>query len=314
VDWIRVAPVDPGKPLDIDVLMLAGWDGSNRAATLAFLSGGGGVICAPAAGLPLGDVLDLAGLKAAGDAAFRAATLSEAIGLRVAKPGHPVFALFGGGESGNPAGGKFFARLEPSSGSWPDEGTLLAYQDGIPAVAEWGRVVLWNISLEKSEPRWAERAEFVPFLAELVLSSRRGSPEMTAGDFPSGSKISRSFPGDTLDEEVSVTSPSGEVAVERAGAGSPVFRSKAPLGPGLYEWLVNGTHAGYSTVNFPAVESDLRQSDSPAKAVPATVKLDVRDSVSSLRGGIPLRPWLLGFACLCLLAESLVVWKTRAAA
>lgn len=314
VDWILVTPVDPGGLPDTDVLMLAGWDGSNRKALQTFLAEGGSVICAPAAGLPLGDVLALAGREAAGDAVFRTASLQGARGLRVASPGHPVFALFGGGDAGNPAGGKFSERLELSPGSWPDEGTLLAYQDGVPAVAEWGRVILWNVSLDKSEPRWAERAEFVPFLAELVLSGRRGSSAMAGGDFPSGSKISRNLPGDTLDEEVAITSPLGEIAVGRAGAGSPVFHSKSPLGPGLYEWLVHGSSAGYSTVNFPAAESDLRAQDLPAMAGPEVMTLAANESVSSLRKGIPLWPWLLGFACLCLLAESLVVWKARSAA
>ncbi|MCK9589346.1 MAG: BatA and WFA domain-containing protein [Terrimicrobiaceae bacterium] len=314
VDWILVTPVEPGEPPDTDVLMLAGWDGANRKALQTFLAEGGSVICAPAAGLPLGDVLALAGREAAGDAVFRTSSLQGTMGLRVANPGHPVFALFGGGDAGNPAGGKFSERLELSPGSWPDEGTLLAYQDGVPAVAEWGRVILWNVSLEKSEPRWAERAEFVPFLAELVLSGRRGPSAMAGGDFPSGSKISRDFPGDTLDEEVAITSPPGEIAVGRAGAGSPVFRSKSPLGPGLYEWLVHGSSAGYSTVNFPAAESDLRAQDLPAMAGPEVMTLAANESVSSLRKGIPLWPWLLGFACLCLLAESLVVWKARSAA
>ena len=194
VDWIRAKPADPVGPIDCDVLMLAGWDGSNRNAIQAFLAKGGSVICAPAPGRPLGDVLALAGRKAQGDASFQKASLREPAGLRVARPQHPVFALFGGGESGNPAGGKFSERMELSSGAWPEEGTLLAYQDGIPAVAEWGRVILWNVSLGKSEPRWAERTEFVPFLAELVLSSRRGSGTTAIGDFPSGSKISRAFP------------------------------------------------------------------------------------------------------------------------
>jgi len=313
VDWIRAAQVDPGANPDVDVMMLAGWDGKDRETLRNFVAGGGGVICSPSPGLSLGDVLALAGREATGNAIFQPASMREGMRMRIDKPGHPVFALFGGGEAGNPAGGTFHERTELIPPAWPGEGTLLAFQDGVPAVAEWGRVILWNLAIEKSEPRWADRAEFVPFLAELVLSSRREQTSGGSGDFPSGSKISKAFPADTLDEDVVISSPSGEIPAGRTHAGAPVFRSKDPLGPGLYEWLVRSSTAGYSTVNFPAGESDLRILESPATAKPEALVLAVNESVSSLRQGIPLWPWLLAFACLCLLAESLMVWKTRPA-
>lgn len=313
VDWIRGVQVDAGaKPL-VDVLMLAGWDGADKEFLRNFVAGGGGLICSPSPGLPLGDLLALAGRESTGNAVFQPVSMGEGVRLRIAKPGHPVFALFGSGDAGNPAGGTFFERLELNPPAWPEDGILLAFQDGVPAVAEWGRVVLWNLTLEKSEPRWAERAEFVPFLAELVLSSRREQTPGGSGDFPSGSKISKVFPADTLDEDVVITSPSGEIPAERTHGGSQVFRSKVPLEPGLSEWLVRGSTAGYSTVNFPAGESDLRIMESPGTAETGALVLAVNESVSSLRQGIPLWPWLLAFACLCLLAESLMVWKTRPA-
>ena len=313
VDWIRVVPIEPGTKPDVDVLMLAGWDGSNQELLRSFSSGGGGLVCSPAPGLPLADLLALAGREETGNAVFQTASIREGMRLRVAKPSHPVFALFGGGEAGNPAGGTFFERLELPSAGWPEDGALLSYQDGTPAVAEWGRLIVWNLPLDKSEPRWAERAEFVPFLAELVLASRRDGKAAGIGSFASGAKISKEFPGDTLDEDVAITSADGDIPADRIHAGSLVFRSGNPLEPGLYEWLVRGTSAGYSTVNFPAGESDLRILDAPASAGPGTVVLAVNESVSSLRQGIPLWPWLLAFACLCLLLESFVVWKTRPA-
>lgn len=313
VDWIRVSQVNPAGPFETAVLFLAGWDGTNREAIKAFLDAGGSVICAPAPALPLRDVAFLAGRDTTETATFQTTVQREPATLRIAKPNHPAFALFAGGEAGNPAGGRFSERLDLPGTAWPDEGTLLAYQDGTPALAEWGRLILWNLHLGKSEPPWAERVEFVPFLAELVLSSRRGTSGGTIGEFPAGTKISRAFPRDTLDEEVTITSPNGEIPAERAAVGSSVFASKTPLGPGLYEWLVHGSGAGFSVVNFPAVESDLRVMEAPAAAAPEATTLKVGESVNALREGIPLWPWLLALACACLFAESLVVWKTRPA-
>lgn len=313
VDWIRVSQVKPAGPFDTAVLFLAGWDGSHREAIREFLESGGSVVCAPAPGLAFGDVAFLAGRETTGPATLQKAVLREPGTLRIASPEHPVFALFAGGEAGNPAGGRFSERLELADASWPGDGILLAYQDGVPAVAEWGRLIFWNLNLDRSEPPWAERVEFVPFLAELVLSSRRGSAAAVGGEFPSGTKISRTFPRDTLDEEVAITGPQGEVAAERAAPGSSVFTSGTSLGPGLYAWLSHGTEAGFSTINFPAGESDLRVLESPAAAAPAAMTLRVGESVNALREGTPLWPWLLALACACVLAESLVVWKTRPA-
>lgn len=314
IDWIRVSRVNPSGPFDCDVLMLAGWDGRDPGAVKSFLDSGGSVICAPAPGLPLKAIDILTGReRGTAEGAFETASLHEPASLRIAKTNHPVFALFASGEAGNPAGGRFSQRLGLSGADWPGDGVLLAYQDGTPALAEWGRFILWNISLTKSEPKWAERIEFVPFLAELILASRRGSAPGAIGDFPAGMKISREFPHDTLDEEVSIITPKGEVAAERSATGSSTFTSKTGLTPGLYEWLAHGSSAGFATVNFPASESDLRISESPAATAPAAATLSVGESVTALREGIPLWPWLLALACLCVLAESLVVWKTRPA-
>jgi hypothetical protein len=314
VDWIRVSPADLAGPLDCDVLLLAGWDGGNAEAVKTYLDKGGSVICLPAPGLRF-DVVDaLIGRdRGTADGVFERSALREPVGLRVSNPRHPAFAIFAGGEAGNPAGGRFTQRLDLSGGEWPGDGVLLSYQDGTPALAEWGRFLLWNIDLAKSEPKWAERVEFVPLLAELILASRRGSGAGAFGDFPSGTKISRAFPHDTLDEEISIVTPQGEIPAERAAPGSSAFSSKSGLGPGLYEWLSRGTGAGYATVNFPAAESDLRLAASPPSASPETTTLSVTESVTALREGIPLWPWLLAVACLSIFAESFVVWRTRPA-
>lgn len=312
IDWIRVAPANVAGPFDCDVLLLAGWDGSHYEAVLGFLKKGGSVICSPAPGLPMKVVNDLIG-RGPSEGVFENARLPEPDSLRLTNASHPAFAIFGSGESGNPAGGRFSQRLGLSGAEWPGDGVLLSYRDGTPALAEWGRFILWNINLLKSEPKWAERVEFVPFLAELILASRRGSGSGAIGDFPAGTKISRDFPHDTLDEEVTIIAHEKELPAERAASGSPAFTSTTPLSPGLYEWLVRGTNAGFAVVNFPALESDLRVSESPASAIPGATALNVGESVTALREGIPLWPWLLAFACICILAESLVVWKTRPA-
>lgn len=312
VDWIRVSSVQLGNPLDCDVLMLAGWDGDGAAAVKTFLDTGGSVICAPSSGLPLATLDGIIGRdRGSSEGIFENARLDPPAALRISRPDHPVFAVFAGGESGNPAGGRFSQRLGLSGADWPEGGTLLAYQDGTPALAEWGRFFLWNINLAASEPKWAERVEFVPFLAETLLASRRGSGSALIGDFPAGTRISRPFPYDTLDEEVTIITPDGEIPAERAAGGASGFVSKTGLGPGLYEWLVRGSGAGFSAVNFPTVESDLAFSEPPVASLPGATALSVSDSITALREGVPLWPWLLAFACLCLLAESFVVWKTR---
>lgn len=311
VDWIRVASVPASGPFDTDVLLLAGWDGAHRNAIKSFLDAGGRVLCAPAADLPLADLATLAGRESPGSAVLESRPQKDPVPIRVANADHPAFALFAGGETGNPAGGRFSERLELSGAPWPEGGVLLAYPDGTPAVAEWGPVIFWNLNITKSAPPWAERVEFVPFLAELLLSSRGGASGTNVGEFPSGTKISRTLPSDTLDQDVHITGPQGVIAAERTGLASSVFTSPVPPPPGLYEWMVRDSPAGFSLVNFPTGESDLRVTGPPAAPTPDTVTLSANQSVSALREGVPLWPWLLGLACACVFAESLVVWKTR---
>ncbi|MEI7900847.1 MAG: VWA domain-containing protein [bacterium] len=165
-----------------DVLMLSGWDGSEPGRVRGLLDRGVPVVWYPSAGMPLSRMMSvLTNAAPAADSGDKAVweELPAGVRLTVASPEHPVFRAFAGGEYGDPARGRVSGRLALAASQLPSGEALMAYADGTPAL--WmcrGAVplVVWNIPLDKGLSSVQNQGEFVPFLGELLLGVRRGSP------------------------------------------------------------------------------------------------------------------------------------------
>lgn len=308
--WAQLAELpDAGWAADAegcDALLLCGWDGTEPAAARAALAAGRPVIWYPARGTAAAHFAALTGAQASGPLAWREA--HEPSGLEIAAPDDPLFALFAGGDHGNPAGGVFRGRLDlpaPPAGA----SVLLRYRDGAPGLVRLGNLVVWNLGLAPEISGWASRMEFLPLFGELLLTSRGDSAE-AGGALVTGQELVFRTGRDTRQAALSLENPDGtprEVS-RRDEPGSTASVAGRAEKPGLYVWRLGGEVALLTAVNFPPEESDLRTLPPPAIAKSGWAAVSGGRAARERRDGVPVWPLCLGVALACGLGEAVVAW------
>jgi hypothetical protein len=232
-------------------------------------------------------------------------------------PDTPAFDLFKSGEFGSPAAGIFKARFALPAPS--DLTQLLDYHDGTPALFSTSTTgsaapfFFWNLPLLPTETTWPAQSSFVPFLAELLLTSRpngsAGSRELLPGSpiaWLPGSGIS---PESLTLETSNGTKLETEILMTEKG---PRLLSKSPAAPGLYHWKMGRGIVHQQAVNFPATESDLRLADPDLISGGEVIDASRLLRRAALGEGIPLWHWLVAAALAFLLIESLVtLWNPK---
>ena len=299
--WLRAVKAAPDQ--DADLVAVANWDGSGAPALAKLLESGKALLVQPAPGLDVRALAALAHGGATGPPLVKE-RLSPPMRLSIDR-GHALFELFRGGQFGDPAAGSFTGRLRLAAADFPAAREVISYVDGVPALLECpgpGRLWIWNLSLAPEDGDWAKRACFVPFMGELALRGR-SQKAAAAAELTPGMRASRSFePG----RKVKLRSPSGvEVPLVETDKGRLASGPLSELG--VYEWSDGGKSLGWTLVNFPPVESDLRQlPDAVLKNVGAMAKAG-SGAFRELRDGLELWPGLLLLALLALLLEGLVM-------
>jgi len=318
--WARPEPLTPAALANpefrSDILMLSGWDGSEPARVRALLERGIPVVWYPAAGMPVSrlmPVLTNAAPVTESAAKFVWEDKPGTVRLKVASPDHPVFRAFAGGEYGDPARGRVRGRYAVTSSQLPAGEPLLSYVDGTPAL--WmcrGNLplVLWNIPLDEKMSSFQKQGEFVPFLGELLLGIRRGSPGAVrlAHDGIPGLALTWRPGLEIRGDEVRLRGADGsEVPLRLMETAGGALLSEPIERPGVYSWTVGERLISREVVNFPVAESDLRSlSGAEIKGLGALTAASGRD-VREWQAGIPLWPRLLWIALVLLLCEGAVV-------
>jgi len=299
-----------------DVLMLSGWDGSEPARVRGFLERGIPVVWSPDTGVSLSQMRSVLtnAVLPAGDAVSKTVweDKPESIRLKVTSPDHPIFRAFAGGEFGDPARGRVRGRLAVTASQLPSGEPLMAYADGVPAL--WlckgnPPLVLWNIPLDKTLSSVQNQGEFVPFLGELLLEVRRGSPG-------AGRSVYERVPGQSLTwrpglevraDDVRLKGVDGvEVPLRLLGTDGGTLMSERLERPGVYDWMIGGHAINREVANFPVAESDLRpMSVAEIKGLGAMTASSGRD-VREWQAGIALWARLLWIALVLLLCEGAV--------
>lgn len=330
--WARPEPLTLAElanpALRCDLLMLSGWDGTEPARVRGFLERGVPVVWYPAAGMPLSRFQSVLTNAPAGDAGAKLVWEDKpaTIRLQVASPEHAVFRAFAGGEYGDPARGRVRGRLAVAASQLPPGEPVMAYADGTPAlwICRGDRpLVFWNIPLDKGISSAQNQGEFVPFLGELLLTLRQGSPGavLPAHERAPGQPLTWQPEVDVRAEAVQLKGPDGADEPLRLTqtAGGVLVSGRIPR-PGVYDWAVGERVLSRVAVNFPAAESDLRpMSGAEIKGLGAVTASSGRD-VREWQAGIPLWPRFLWIALVLLLCEGAVAawdsfqwpWKTRA--
>ena len=317
-----------------DFLFLSGWDGSSPEKIMDLINSGTVVICAPAQGL------DIQKLKIfspphfkeslSGSLSIDNAEKSKPFRLKIMDAKDKIFAIFADGEYGDPVGGYQRKRVHLPKNIFDNGKTLISYSDSVPALIRGktensNQFYIWNIPLDLKYSNFAGRVQFLPLLAEIILSSRfnvgdiayladyiPGDPLVTTADFAGSSKdITLKTPKGTVLPLKIDALPSGKHTAD-AGSAPLSLVSPPTTETGIYTWSVTGETISKSVVNFPVSESDMRCMSKSELSAHGTSVVSGAGSVNNIHKGVMLWPYLLAFALLIALCEGLVMlWSER---
>ncbi|MDD3119653.1 MAG: hypothetical protein PHQ27_10775, partial [Victivallales bacterium] len=280
---------------------------------------GTALIIAPASGMDGRVFAALGNAKPEAEGAavmpFREQIADSGFGLRVVAPTDPVLTLFRQGDYGLPMAGKVRRRLAVPKFRLPGAATLIAYEDGVPALQRYmvdGRWLwLWNIELDPRFGQQAYRPQFLPFLAELLHYSCR-DPGSTVAVYRPGMCLTGTFGSGVRAEDIVLSGPDGKAVPLhsiRTGAGELELRSPPVAACGRYTWTQARQVIDFMVVNFPNTESDLRLLTGNLPGCKATFS-GGREAGEAIRG-MDMWPWLLTAAIIFWLLEGYVSWRFR---
>lgn len=298
----------------LDLLLLAGGDGTSAAPIRAQMAHGLPMVWSLAPATPLTQLWGRSTNATPGNVTATTASWVErpqGVGLTVASSGHPLFAAFGGGEFGDPSRGRVRGHLALVATQLPPGECLMAYDDGTPAL--WlcqaaAPLLLWNIPLGDNLSSFQHQGEFVPLLGELLLYLRRGvtvADDLAAPVLP-GQPLIYQADIDTRLDEVRLLDATGSELAVRSDPGRGLVIADAPVRPGIHIWTSGENPVAYEAVNFPAVESDLRPLTSAEIKTLGMLAAASGREMRQWQAGIPLWPYLLWLAMALLLVEAAV--------
>lgn len=322
VGWIRVETLtDQSLPGAAgDAILLAGWNGEGVAGLRQALQTGTALICAPARDLPVTTMATLLNATPVTNTnAFRWESCTPARTLRIAREKDELFRLFTGDGFGDFSRIAFQGRITVPADGLPPGETLLTYDDGAPALMRFpgqGLLYLWTMPLATNLDNWTQRADFLPFLAELLLVSRRAGGE--------SKQVARVFPGESVTLRREQDLPVAELTLraedgrsiplrDQHGPGGVLLMADRPLAPGIYVWAHADKPLAWTSVEFPALESDLR-AFTLEELETADGGLAVRHGYAfrQIHDGISLWPHLLALALVAALIEGVVaLWAEQ---
>lgn len=239
--------------------------------------------------------------------------------LKVTAAEDEVFRLFRDGDHGNPAGGSFQARLVFPPDAVRGGEVLMAYDDGVPALVRFrgqGLVYLWNLPLGTGQSDFAGRMEFIPLLAEILMTGRAADSGRAAGEETvPGRRPVWVLDRDAMESDIAWHGPDDAALpflLERGVQGNRAV-ARDPVALGLYQWQYGGRTVRYAAANFPVVESDLRTlPPEDVRTGVNAVSLSDGARVRAMREGVPLWPYLLMAALALVMVEGVtLLWVER---
>lgn len=236
--------------------------------------------------------------------------------MKAANPDDPSLSLFSGDRMVSVFRGNIFQRLNKGLGTqWPETThVLVSYEDGVPAITRRilgrGALILWNTPVTQRDSTWGVSPHFLPYLGELLLSSRRdghaGKNTVPGVDF-----VEWELPPTTRPEDIQLYSPDKKlqpVHILGNPKGNTVLKAMNPAAPGIYEWKnirENNLTQHRSPVNFPIIESNLSIMDNDRLST-GILPMEQAEGNTLAAKQYQLWPWLILASLLALLAELLI--------
>jgi hypothetical protein len=338
--WVDIKSVSL-ENLDLnehyDYLLLSGWNGGYAEKIREMSADGTVIICSPEQGV---EVRAFQGLEkrsfskgAGGFLNTDIAAGKHLFRLKISALKDKIFAIFANGEYGDPVGGFLKKRLNLPQKMFRNQENIIIYSDGVPALVRCrtenhNQFYIWNIALDPRFSNFANRVQFVPLMAELILSSRFGVGDLAhLADYTPGKRLIKvvDFMGAVSD--IALNNPKGKkvplkIETERESAenkaaskGKILSLVSSPVSEiGIYSWNFLNEKVGNSVVNFAVSESDLRTMSKRELSIHGTSVASGSGSVNNIHKGVILWPYLLAFAVLIAITEGAVMfWSERGA-
>jgi hypothetical protein len=309
--WLEITkPAATGTP---DLRWISPWKGENPEQLRQSAEAGCTVIVRPDPSCTPAAFQKLLDRPAAGAAAAFSLESSPNGWAVVPEESHPAIQLFRNGDFGNPFAGAFRERLRlpPDLTTATGARPIARYADGTPALIEFptqsASIILWNLPLDPAKSSWPLQGVFLPAVAEILLRTRPLGTAASAQALP-GSHLAWSSADPAHHGAVSLLGPAGTALAltESTTADGTLWQARDPATPGLHRWQISGQTIEAIAVNFPESESDLR----PLEAAPTFGNRATNPGSlarqAALAQGLPLWPWLVLAALLCLALESLI--------
>lgn len=325
--WVRLQRLSAEElsgDLPFDFVFLAGWNGEGvENLQRVAASGSVTIVCAPKSESTTSNFAQLAGVPVPTASTSVATTfhflpLKDRMTAEVCAKQDRLFTLFSNSNFGNPASGMVKGRFSISASAWPSIQPLIQYSDAVPALARVaaGQIYLWNIPLDPAQSDWAFKAEFVPLLGELLLTSRNNAEsESLVTELEPGAAATFKLNRASLHNTVDLINANGEtipVQSQTDAHGTHLLSDPLPS-PGVYAWKLHDTILGYAVVHFPAAESDMRPVEKFSDGI-ISQPIRAADLLNQPHKESPLWPTLL-LICITLLAfeSGVLFWIGRRA-
>lgn len=302
IPWLELIPsADPTRLPPCEILCLPNWKGTDPAA-LAKLSETLSLLVIPAPDCPAAAIAALLGEQPDPASTLFPLQTDPKGWEAVPAAAHPAFALFSGGQFGNPMAGFFRQRLKLPA--YPSAEILASFSDNAPALilAKIRPILIAAFPLDPAHTTWPQESPFLPAIAEILLHLEPGAASETFAALP-GDTLSWTNPAMENSITPVLEAPDGS-ATPLSSSGS-TWSAQTPAIPGIHRWLVSAQPVHLTAVNFPESESDL----TPLPEIPTpndSPNNPISSSSNPFSSGLPLWPHLLAAALLFLIAEAIL--------
>lgn len=302
IPWLEVIPgADPTRLTPCEILCLPYWKGTDPEA-LAKLSETLSLLVIPAPDCPAAALAALLGAQPDPASSLFPLQTDPTGWEAVPAASHPAFALFSGGQFGNPMAGKFRQRLKLPA--YPSVEALASFSDNAPALilAKGRPILVAAFPLDPSLTTWPQESPFLPAIAEILLHLEPGTASETFAALP-GDRLSWTNPA--VENSITPVLEAPDDTSAPLTVSGAAWSSASAAIPGIHRWLVSGQPVHLTAVNFPESESDLTPLPvPPALGEAASASATMPDP--AFARGLPLWPHLLAAALLFLVAEAIL--------
>lgn len=325
---VQLENLTPGDGYDF--LFISGWNGKNIKKIRQILQTGTTVVCNLSANTNINLINTLSGNKskiANKECIYENAASDKKFTLKIANMQDDIFKIFKNGEYGDPVQSQTLRRLDIKKSYLSANKPIISYTDETIALAKIptknnNSLYIWNIPLNPKYSNFANKVQFVPLMAEFILSRNNIKDVEHLAEYIPGNYLTRKLHFIDSLKDLNLLAPDNKkiplkikstINKKKMSNGEmlELITSKPVTTTGLYTWKLKKEILGYNTVNPAIEESDLRTIDKSQLKKHGMTGEAGTGMPDKIHKGIPLWQWILALILICLAIESLIMFNSE---